>query len=558
MAAITKSNLPADASLLRSQPSRPLILREAFNHSFFPLAIQSTIASYAFSHFFSNVEKLFSTSSEKPLLVNLDKQPGETYSEHKNRIRAVLLQRDARDLYSDAINADQMIFVINPRFKHLKEGFDYSKTCLDDALRKKIYSSIINCLLFTFVDSEMIAIQNKYHIQCILMNRRGKANTSLEQRLFKAAEYAIKPKNCTESIPVLSTLSPPDVPLLLCHFTTHKEINSQALAIWSNIVSRRDAEAWSYKDQSLLMTALGIKGKTANKLVSEMQRQAMKSGIFDSLEHSTDILALNKPDESPSEDFIKERYVTEFKLEEDGEPEHTRVLSKSMTKVPDISDWTRHDEIELVETALETGANPNLSDRNGLFPLWKCKDPHVARLLLKHRADVDLVDAFGNSAIHFAVKNGAFSVVKQLILHKQELLDQANNCGRTPLHVAMLTLKAARSSFEIAHFLLDQGARVTFSDRTEMTAYSMGKTCLEELKALAPTISEDNAKVRKETFSQMVQVQLVFDKLQSKFSEEMRPPATRAPTCFENLCSSISQCFFSCFPCCICSCSCRC
>lgn len=556
-------NLKTKADLVPS----PCIIYQIFNKSpfssegqdtTFPIRVQSIVAAYAFSHFFSNIEKLFfHTSTEMPLIVNLVQINNESAPDYHHRIRDVLLHFDARDLYSAVINAEQMISSMDgeksdPTIKNIKEGFEFSKLHLEGALIKKIYKGIINCLLFTYVDSVQIAVQNKRHLRNI-----RKRTSSLNHRLSKLAEYAIKPKNCTTSIPVLAILSPPDVPQLLCYFTTNKEINSQALSIWSNIVSGRGEEPWNYKHQRLLMSALGILGKTSNKHIAAMQRQAMRSDVFDSLENYIDIHALNTENnfsEIPCEEDLKEA------------AEHTRAISKSIKKIPDISDWKIDDEVELVKIALETGARWKSQDQNNFFPLWKCEEPRVAKLLLKYRADVNLCDEHGNNAAHFAVKNSALGVLRELIEHNRELLDRPNKLGRTPLHITMLTLRVVRSNFAIAHFLFDEGAKITLLDATDATAYSIAKTYYEELQTLSLKISEDQAKAQDETLSKMAQMRALLEKFTTRLTQNATIHIKKAsfhqipkvPSCFELICPSVYRCFLSCFPCCRCLCDCSC
>lgn len=549
----------------------PCIIYKIFNKSPFsiegqdttcPIRVQSIVAAYAFSHFFSNVEKLFfHTSTEMPLIVNLVQTTNESAPDYHRRIRAVLLHFDARDLYSAIINAEQMISIMDaeksdPKIKNIKEGFEFSKLRLEEALIKKIYKGIINCLLFTYVDSVSIATQNK----CRLRNIR-RLTSSLNHRLSKLAEYAIKPKNCTTSIPVLAILSPPDVPQLLCYFTTNKEINSQALSIWSNIVSGRGEEPWNYKHQRLLMSALGIQGKTSNKHIAAMQRQAMRSDVFDSLENYIDIHALN------IENNFNENF-SEIPCEEDLKEaaEHTRVISKSIKKVADISDWKIDDEVELVKTALETGARWESRDQNNFSPLWKCEEPRVAKLLLKYKADVNVCDNYGNNAAHFAVKNSALGVLRELIQHDKELLDRPNKLGRTPLHITMLTLRVVRSNFAIAHFLFDQGAKVTLLDAVDSSPYSIAKNYHEELQTFSLKISENQDKVRYEILSKIDQVHELLEKFTSRLTQNATIHIKKAsfhqtpkvPSCFELICPSVYRCFLSCFPCCRCLCDCSC
>lgn len=170
----------------------------------------------------------------------------------------------------------------------------------------------------------------------------------------------------------------------------------------------------------------------------------------------------------------------------------------------------------VVEYLLEHGADVHTADKGGLVPLHNaCSYGHyeVTELLVKHGADVNVADLWKFTPLHEAAAKGKYEIVKLLIKHGADvskknrdnhtpldlvregdpdvadllrgnvaLLDAAKkgnlarvqrlvtpeniNCcdaqGRnsTPLHLA-----AGYNNFEVAEFLLENGAEVNSQDK---------------------------------------------------------------------------------------------
>lgn len=175
-----------------------------------------------------------------------------------------------------------------------------------------------------------------------------------------------------------------------------------------------------------------------------------------------------------------------------------------------------YNRVEVVEFLLENGAEVHASDKGGLVPLHNaCSYGHfeVTELLVKHGANVNVADLWKFTPLHEAAAKGKYEIVKLLLKHGADptkknrdgatplnliregdqdvadllrgnaaLLDAAKkgdlprvqrlvtseniNCrdaqGRnsTPLHLA-----AGYNNFEVAEFLLENGADVNAQDK---------------------------------------------------------------------------------------------
>lgn len=175
-----------------------------------------------------------------------------------------------------------------------------------------------------------------------------------------------------------------------------------------------------------------------------------------------------------------------------------------------------YNRVAVVEFLLENGAEVHASDKGGLVPLHNaCSYGHfeVTELLVKHGANVNVADLWKFTPLHEAAAKGKYEIVKLLLKHGADptkknrdgatpldliregdqdvadllrgnsaLLDAAKkgnlarvqrlvtteniNCrdaqGRnsTPLHLA-----AGYNNFEVAEFLLENGADVNAQDK---------------------------------------------------------------------------------------------
>ncbi|CAH1795636.1 unnamed protein product, partial [Owenia fusiformis] len=77
-------------------------------------------------------------------------------------------------------------------------------------------------------------------------------------------------------------------------------------------------------------------------------------------------------------------------------------------------------------------ANVNHSDRNGSTPLMLCDDVNIMKLLLQHGADIQPVDCYGETALWRASQRNNYECVKELVENGTNV-NHFDNYGRTPL-----------------------------------------------------------------------------------------------------------------------------
>ncbi|HXT10886.1 MAG TPA: ankyrin repeat domain-containing protein [Candidatus Angelobacter sp.] len=141
----------------------------------------------------------------------------------------------------------------------------------------------------------------------------------------------------------------------------------------------------------------------------------------------------------------------------------------------------------VIPLLLEKGADPNVTIRDGLTPIFLTTDPEIGRWLIEHKADVharsafgltplmqvqtmshtnyldfllesganpDLQDTNGNTALHYATYQVFPEAISVLLAHKANPNIQ-NNAGFTPLDMA----KSGESGF-VAHGMWDGDNRI--------------------------------------------------------------------------------------------------
>ncbi|XP_076325345.1 uncharacterized protein LOC143233242 isoform X2 [Tachypleus tridentatus] len=98
----------------------------------------------------------------------------------------------------------------------------------------------------------------------------------------------------------------------------------------------------------------------------------------------------------------------------------------------------------LVEILLEEGASPKLRDRHGNTSLHlavKYNQLECLRVLLNNRSTRDILVSYDNdgySALHIAVRNRAFAVIKSLVKANCDVDVQDGKSGKTPLFHAVM------------------------------------------------------------------------------------------------------------------------
>ena len=119
-------------------------------------------------------------------------------------------------------------------------------------------------------------------------------------------------------------------------------------------------------------------------------------------------------------------------------------------------------QANLVAMLLECGASVTMK-HNHLTPLQFATmlgDADSLEALLKHRADIHVVDAHANSIMHIAAHRNHAHLIKQLDDYSDgELVDARNIRQETPLHIT-----ASHNAIHAANALLDHGADPNLQD----------------------------------------------------------------------------------------------
>lgn len=125
-----------------------------------------------------------------------------------------------------------------------------------------------------------------------------------------------------------------------------------------------------------------------------------------------------------------------------------------------------------VEEYLLTGNNPNVRDLKKIPLLHHAAMaglPKTVRTLIRHGAQVDLTDPFGNTALMQAAAYGS-TVAAEILIEGGADIDEENRQGETPL------IKAAKTgNTAVVKLLLEKGATLDLTDFTGRTALDHAK-----------------------------------------------------------------------------------
>jgi len=100
---------------------------------------------------------------------------------------------------------------------------------------------------------------------------------------------------------------------------------------------------------------------------------------------------------------------------------------------------SRRNLISIVKYLLESGADPNIHDKNNIGPLHDALMENyfdVAKCLVMHGADVDAFGRLGNTILHDAVRLGYTSVIT-FVLDQGIDKNKRNDTGETAWDIAI-------------------------------------------------------------------------------------------------------------------------
>jgi ankyrin repeat protein len=134
-----------------------------------------------------------------------------------------------------------------------------------------------------------------------------------------------------------------------------------------------------------------------------------------------------------------------------------------------------------IQILLDRNANINALNRNGMTPTQVAierKNIPATMTLLQHNPDLEIEDATGARALHWAVQSGSLEVIKALLQRKVEASPKAK-FDSTPLHIA------ARAGFA-------PGIRLLAEANAYLEAQSKSLTALHiaAMKGYIPVIQE--------------------------------------------------------------------
>ena len=156
---------------------------------------------------------------------------------------------------------------------------------------------------------------------------------------------------------------------------------------------------------------------------------------------------------------------------------------------PQLTKVYARERYDLAQVFLQAGANPNVKDKNGQFPLHMAVSKAVSmgrnmiqhvKVLLQKGANPNMVDKFGDSPLHVIMREyteygckygcGCVDVVKQLLDSGADP-NSTNIWGRTPLHNAVESQLCKAD--QVVKILLDRGADKNIADGYGLTPLSI-------------------------------------------------------------------------------------
>ncbi|KAK9870235.1 hypothetical protein WA026_006320 [Henosepilachna vigintioctopunctata] len=160
----------------------------------------------------------------------------------------------------------------------------------------------------------------------------------------------------------------------------------------------------------------------------------------------------------------------------------------------------------ILEKLLNAGANPNISDKNGYSPLHVLalqveteKTKRFARLLVEHEVNVDSVNKFRETPLHFAVDSRNISLI-EVLLENGASINIPDKNGKTAMDKVLEQKTRFPTVFDsfAKHLILQYccGLAVNLEHLEEVSNSEINqnfkKTCEEEIQLLKRTYAGES------------------------------------------------------------------
>jgi ankyrin repeat protein len=119
-----------------------------------------------------------------------------------------------------------------------------------------------------------------------------------------------------------------------------------------------------------------------------------------------------------------------------------------------------NENTQVAEFLLNHGADIETVDAFGNTPLLTSEDEDIIRLLVERGAHINAANSDGDTIMHNCSARGADDDILQFLLHHGASINSTNNKGETPLQLAI-----DNEQLDTASFLLQQGANPNTHDK---------------------------------------------------------------------------------------------
>ena len=96
---------------------------------------------------------------------------------------------------------------------------------------------------------------------------------------------------------------------------------------------------------------------------------------------------------------------------------------------------TKNCEMSSVEILLRNGADPNIKDQNGDTAIHFASSSEIAKLLLTHKAQPNVIDIMGYTPLQRACESGFYSIAIELLHSKADPNTAEGKFSRTPIYI---------------------------------------------------------------------------------------------------------------------------